>query len=244
MTDEVERLRSSAPAVKVKPLVWEQVDKDIWIAHGIEQAEYMISQSEDGDWYWPEGPFVDDDGPEIFGGFKAVQDFVQARHDRRILSAIETRPAGPQGARETSERYKLVWIAGARPPAHPDPMRGRQTFDSFDAAAAFFADLASDAQFVSLSKITTDTTTVNVSDALRAAVGEPAMPDPDRWSQRFAYLPAQMSDGRWIWWQTYFTRTSRHPINGGPGILIRPAIQKVARIPEPKSIPLPRPPKK
>ena len=84
-----------------------------------------------------------------------------------------------------------------------------------------------------------------IDDALATlAQEERAMPDPDRWSRRFAYLPAQMSDGRWIWWQTYFTRTSRQPINGGPGILIRPTIQKVARIPEPRSIPLPRPPKK
>ena len=49
--------------------------------------------------------------------------------------------------------WELVWISGARPPVHPEPMRGRQTFKSLDAALTFFVKLAPDAVFESLTLV-------------------------------------------------------------------------------------------
>lgn len=46
--------------------------------------------------------------------------------------------------------FTLEWIAASRPPVHPEPMTGRQSFDTFDDAMAFYRNLASDATFVSL----------------------------------------------------------------------------------------------
>lgn len=48
--------------------------------------------------------------------------------------------------------YILEWMAGARPPVHPNPMRGRQSFRTPKEAIAFFKRQASDAQFLSLTK--------------------------------------------------------------------------------------------
>lgn len=48
--------------------------------------------------------------------------------------------------------YRLTWIAGARPPAHPDPMTGNLTFRSEEAAWIFFRSLSPDARLVSLTK--------------------------------------------------------------------------------------------
>lgn len=53
---------------------------------------------------------------------------------------------------EVERRFSLEWIAGARPPVHPSPMRGRQSFRSIDEAIAFMSRLAADAQFVSLTE--------------------------------------------------------------------------------------------
>lgn len=59
-------------------------------------------------------------------------------------------------AREAHSRaFQLHWIAAARPPVHPEPMKGYQTFDTFDAAIAFMRQRASDAIFVSLTEIVT-----------------------------------------------------------------------------------------
>lgn len=51
--------------------------------------------------------------------------------------------------------YILTWIAGARPPVHPNPMQGKQGFESPEAAYLFFKKQPADAQFVSLKEITT-----------------------------------------------------------------------------------------
>ncbi len=51
--------------------------------------------------------------------------------------------------------FELVWNAAARPPVHPDKMRGEQSFASAEEAMARFRGLADDAEFVSLTKVTT-----------------------------------------------------------------------------------------
>ena len=70
------------------------------------------------------------------------------------------------------------------------------------------------------------------------------MRDPDRWTRRFAYFPTKMWCGEWIWWRTYLVRKSRQPVCGGEPIYMRAIIQRMERIPEPRSIPLPKPAKK
>jgi len=55
-----------------------------------------------------------------------------------------------EAEREATRRFQLRWIAAARPPAHPEPMVGLQSFTTFDAAVEFMKRQASDAKFVSL----------------------------------------------------------------------------------------------
>lgn len=52
----------------------------------------------------------------------------------------------------SSHSFSLEWIAGARPPVHPNPMRGRQSFATFDLAIAFMRRQAPDARFASLTE--------------------------------------------------------------------------------------------
>lgn len=68
-------------------------------------------------------------------------------------------------------RYHLEWIAAPRPPVHPNPMTGRQSFVSFEKAVSHMKAQASDAQFVSLEERTT--TSVDRSDDFRAALANP-----------------------------------------------------------------------
>ena len=51
---------------------------------------------------------------------------------------------------DTTQTFDLVWTAAARPPVHPEPMTGRQTFASFERAMRFMENQPDDAQFVSL----------------------------------------------------------------------------------------------
>lgn len=53
--------------------------------------------------------------------------------------------------------YRLKWEAAARPPVHPNPMIGTQSFDSISEARKFFKKRAPDSRFISLEKITTIT---------------------------------------------------------------------------------------
>lgn len=57
---------------------------------------------------------------------------------------------------DTSVKWELVWIAGARPPAHPKPMRGVRTFTHMQEALSFFVGLAPDAIFESLTMVLTE----------------------------------------------------------------------------------------
>jgi hypothetical protein len=46
--------------------------------------------------------------------------------------------------------FLLTWISAARPPIHPNPMKGVHSFSSAYDAGIFFSKLNSDAKFVSL----------------------------------------------------------------------------------------------
>ncbi len=64
------------------------------------------------------------------------------------------------------------------------------------------------------------------------------------WRPAFAYLPTELSDGRWIWWRPYFVRFSKVPPEGGPGCYLRDQLQRVQAVPESKDPDrLPPPPK-
>ncbi len=57
---------------------------------------------------------------------------------------------GPKPPVDATQTFDLVWISAARPPVHPEPMTGRQTFTSFEHAMKFMGNQPDDAQFVSL----------------------------------------------------------------------------------------------
>ncbi|MBO1023291.1 hypothetical protein IPU75_01020 [Ochrobactrum sp. SD129] len=73
----------------------------------------------------------------------------------RFAQAVKNACAEIQEGTDTVKTfvaYRLEWIAGARPPVHPNPMSGSQSFHSFDNAIAFMRRQATDAQFVSLTE--------------------------------------------------------------------------------------------
>lgn len=73
---------------------------------------------------------------------------------------------------KTFVAYRLEWIAGARPPVHPNPMDGAQSFHSFDNAIAFMKRQAADAQFVSLTERTMIQAETDRSPEARAALSD------------------------------------------------------------------------
>lgn len=75
---------------------------------------------------------------------------------------------------ETTVRFHIEWIAGARPPVHPNPMTGRATFESFELAVQHMKSQADDAQFVSLEERRTTVVSIDRSADMRAAL--PAAP--------------------------------------------------------------------
>lgn len=69
-----------------------------------------------------------------------------------------TAESGQQVVAPEHIAYVLKWTAGARPPAHPRPMDGRQSFGSLLAVKLFWDQQAADAVFVSLEEVRTVTT--------------------------------------------------------------------------------------
>ncbi|TWI34289.1 hypothetical protein [Paracoccus sulfuroxidans] len=66
-------------------------------------------------------------------------------------------------------RYQLVWLAGARPLAHPEPMKGRASFDSVEDAQAFLKRQASVAKALSLTRLEVSTTRIDLCKLLAVA---------------------------------------------------------------------------
>ena len=111
----------------------------------------------------------DHDCPAIGGNGDAdcKCDAVPFLNDFEALAAIQPDPE-PKPVATTSVSYKLQWLAGARPPAHPDPMKGSAAFDTSEAAMAFFSRLADDAKLISLTRtetITTNTDALNIGNS-------------------------------------------------------------------------------
>lgn len=72
---------------------------------------------------------------------------------------------------EVEYSFTLEWIAAPRPPIHPTPMTGRQSFRTFDKAVGFMRGCAPDAKFVSLTEY--ETHTIDRSSEARAMLPAP-----------------------------------------------------------------------
>lgn len=94
---------------------------------------------------------VDDEAKAMWDAQSAFIKAAQEEADAAIYTSPPLSHRGEDSA-EVESRFSLEWIAGARPPVHPDPMRGRQSFRSFDQAIAFMNRQANDAKFVSLTE--------------------------------------------------------------------------------------------
>lgn len=71
-------------------------------------------------------------------------------HIARLAREALSLPADGWQTKEADRDFTLEWIAAPRPPVHPEPMRGVQSFKSREAANRFAANLAEDAIIVSL----------------------------------------------------------------------------------------------
>ena len=112
------------------------------------------------------GPLQVVDSPEL-AELRAELDRVKAERDclAAANAVLEAKVAGLVGA---DVWYRLTWTAAPRPPVHPTAMTGRQNFDTLEKATAFFKRLASDAEFVSMTKFVM--VQLDVSDEARAAL--------------------------------------------------------------------------
>ncbi|PTV72173.1 hypothetical protein [Agrobacterium pusense] len=93
---------------------------------------------------------------------------------RAITEATLSAQVQDVAGAETTTRFHIEWIAGARPPVHPNPMTGRTTFESFERAVQHMKSQADDAQFVSLEERRTTIVHIDRSADMRAAL--PAAP--------------------------------------------------------------------
>lgn len=159
LATRIEERIAALPArgVGVKPLAWEPsaINKPWHSAKAPWGWYYAQWDDETQAWFASlemgevEAPIIlsPSDVPTI----EAAKAAAQADYEARILAALA--PTDAAQAREVEVYYKLRWIAGARPPVHPEPMNGSQTFSTEEKARAFFRSLASDAKFVSLERI-------------------------------------------------------------------------------------------
>ena len=95
----------------------------------------------------------------------------------RIVSSWNTRalaasPSSPASGVRVSEhvQFRLKWRAAARPPVHPEPMEGVQTFDTLAACVRFMSQQAADAEVISLTEIRSSST--DATAPLLSALGE------------------------------------------------------------------------
>lgn len=65
----------------------------------------------------------------------------------------------------------------------------------------------------------------------------------ETWRQAFAYCPVELWDGRWVFWQPYWTRFSKTPPDGF-GVFMQPVTQNFLELPEQLRPTTPKPPKK
>lgn len=68
------------------------------------------------------------------------------------------------------QNFVLTWISGARPPAHPEKMKGIQTFPTAYDAGVFFSKLSEDSEFISLTMV--EERHIDVSDIIKDFLNE------------------------------------------------------------------------
>lgn len=66
--------------------------------------------------------------------------------------------------------FILVWLSGARPPVHPEKMKGVQAFSTAYDAGVFFSKLPGDSEFISLTMI--EEQNIDVSDIIKDFLNE------------------------------------------------------------------------
>lgn len=106
-----------------------------------------------------------------------AESVVAAMLSAALQSAAEAPAPSSHVAGETATFFVIEWIAAPRPPVHPNPMTGRQTYRSFERAVLHMKSQAHDAEFISLTERTTVTTSVDRSSDLRAALAATATED-------------------------------------------------------------------
>lgn len=70
----------------------------------------------------------------------------------------------------TNHYFILTWLSGARPPVHPEKMKGVQTFQTAYDAGIFFSKLAEDSEFISL--IMVEEQHISVSEMIKDFLNE------------------------------------------------------------------------
>ena len=156
-----------APSVAVKALEW-AIDEN----HSqLQRADFYTIESEfrQGFALHTAGKM----GVFWFPTEREAKAAAQADYEARIRSALSAQVQDVAGT-ETTTRFHIEWIAGARPPVHPNPMTGRTTFESFERAVQHMRSQADDAQFVSLEERRTTIVHIDRSADMRAAL--PAAP--------------------------------------------------------------------
>ncbi|WP_367354236.1 hypothetical protein [Agrobacterium pusense] len=159
----------SAPSVAVKALEWKKTpaSEDAlpeWTSHDPKDGMYTVAH--DGRDWRVVRHFI------VIGRKKTLQDakeLAQSHYEARIPSALSAQVQDVAGT-ETTTRFYIEWIAGARPPAHPKPMTGRASFETFERALQHMKNQADDAQFVSLEERRTTVVSVDRSADMRAAL--------------------------------------------------------------------------
>lgn len=108
----------------------------------------------------------------MYDGHAQDLSIAKAWIDQHLPQTAGEKHAHPAGKEvgETDTWFTLEWIGAARPPVHPEPMTGRQSFPTMEKAVGFMRNQAADAKFVSLSEVTKST--IDRSDAARAALDQ------------------------------------------------------------------------
>lgn len=124
-------------------------------------------------------------------GLPEHDDAKEALKDWRENKILEAALAGDAGvpAFKKSSSFALEWLSGARPPVHPEPMVGRQTFETFKEAIGFMARRAMDSQLTGLIEHT----------ALRAGTNRTAEAQEELQKLRSQYDDFSTDPRRWSW---------------------------------------------
>jgi len=123
-------------------------------ADGGKRALAALASAPAGDGYGKWHPMLLDIVNAIHGdrGEKTQAIGIDLSYQQALAAAL-ARPRAAVGE-QSREWWTLEWIGAPRPPVHPNPMKGKQSFDTADKALAFWRKQPADATYVSLTKHT------------------------------------------------------------------------------------------